>query len=89
MVKGLGPHDHSKEQGGAPAFSIRLILVLVIPRHWTGTSELDELHGRAKTRRPLPERIVGDGCALPEFDYATLGEVDEPMASGNKLSSTR
>ena len=59
------------------------------PRHWTGTSELDELHGRAKTRRPLPERIVGDGCALPEFDYATLGEVDEPMASGNKLSFMR
>ena len=54
------------------------------PRHWTGTSELDELHGRAKTRRPLPERIVGDGCALPEFDYATLGEVDEPMASGKQ-----
>ena len=49
------------------------------PRHWQGSSELDELHGRAKTRRPLPERIVGDGCALPEFDYATLGEVDEPM----------
>jgi len=45
---------------------------------------LDELHGRAKTRRPLPERIVGDGCALPEFDYATLGEVDEPMASGKQ-----
>ena len=54
------------------------------PRHWSGTNELDELHGRAKTRRPLPERIVGDGCALPEFDYATLGEVDEPMASGKQ-----
>ena len=54
------------------------------PRHWQGSSELDELHGRAKTRRPLPERIVGDGCALPEFDYATLGEVDEPMASGKQ-----
>ena len=54
------------------------------PRHWQGSNELDELHGRAKTRRPLPERIVGDGCALPEFDYATLGEVDEPMASGKQ-----
>ena len=54
------------------------------PRHWQGSSELDELHGRAKTRRPLPERIVGDGCALPEFDYATLGEVAEPMASGKQ-----
>ena len=55
------------------------------PRHWTGTSELDELHGRAKTRRPLPERIVGDGCALPEFDYAATAESTSPWPGKQAL----
>jgi len=30
MVKSLGPHDHSKEQGGAPSESLRLVLVVVV-----------------------------------------------------------
>lgn len=47
-------------------------------------SALDETPGRAKTRRPLPSTIVGDGFALPEFDYATLGDVDDAVASGQQ-----
>ena len=81
---GPGPHDHSKEQGGAPASPSVSSSSSSSPRHWTGTSELDELHGRAKTRRPLPEGLWETGVRLPEFDYATLGEVDEPMASGKQ-----
>jgi hypothetical protein len=30
MVKSLGAHDYSKEQGGAPAVSVRLVLVVVV-----------------------------------------------------------
>lgn len=47
-------------------------------------SALDETPGRAKTRRPLPSTIVGDGFALPEFDYTTLGDVDDAVASGQQ-----
>jgi hypothetical protein len=30
MVKSVRPHDHSKEQGGAPSLSVRLVVLLVV-----------------------------------------------------------